>query len=126
MYDVLEPYKLGSGDLRSVWAHPESLELVLNTAANNSISFRIDPDDDTLWLNDGPRREVGIDVSASSVWQDFIGKTITYGWLSMNQNGYIDCALLGFDRAIPDVCVSVAASELKVSRLDTWRAAASE
>jgi hypothetical protein len=121
--DVLEPYHIATGVLHSVYADPDDAWLVLNISANNSLNFRADGDDDTIWIIDGPRNVSGIDVSGSVVWREFIGKELTHGWLAMNQQGYIDTALLGFGGAIPEVCLSVVASGIRVSRVGEWQRA---
>jgi hypothetical protein len=124
LYDVLEPYHIiSNGVLHSVYADPDDAWLVLNISANNSLNFRADGDDDTIWVMDGPRNESGVDVSKSAVWGEFVGKELTHGWLAMNQQGFIDSALLGFGTAIPDVCISVIASGMKVGRLGAWQRA---
>src|ERR1017187_4309978 len=87
LYDVLEPYQIATGILHSVYADPDDAWLVLNISANNSLNFRADRDDDTIWVMDGPRNESGVDVSRSAVWGEFVGKELTNGWLAMNQQG---------------------------------------
>jgi len=125
LYDVLEPYHIAAGVLHSVYADPDDAWLVVKISANNSLNFRADGDDDTIWVMDGPRNESGADVSRSVVWREFIGKDLTHGWLAMNQRGYIDTALLGFGGAIPEVCLSVVAAGIKVCRLGVWHRASS-
>ena len=82
LYDVLEPFHIATGVLHSVCADRDDVWLVLNISENNSLNFRSDEDNDTIWITDGPRNESGVDVSRSVVWREFIGKELipADGW----------------------------------------------
>jgi hypothetical protein len=121
LYDVLEPFHIAKGPLHSVYAATDNSRLALNVSENNSLNLRAEANDDTIWIMDGPRQSEGIDVSASEIWREYLGKELTWGWLAMNEKGHIDSILLGFGNAVPDICISVITSNLKVSKLGSWR-----
>jgi hypothetical protein len=50
-------------------------------------------------------------------WDRFIGKAFGWGWVTVNQQGYCDGALLGFDGISPNISIEVMASSIKTSVL---------
>ncbi len=55
----------------------------------------------------------GIDASQMEPWKDFIGKSLGWGWITVNQQGYCDGVLLSFGGIVPQVMLNVAASSIK-------------
>ena len=47
------------------------------------------------------------------VWSDVLGKRFGWGWVTVNQQGYRDGALLSFEGIVPQIFVKVIASTLK-------------
>jgi hypothetical protein len=121
LYDVLEPFHIAKGPLHSTYAAIDNSSLALNISWNNSLNIRVEASDNTIWVMDGPRQIEGVDVSASDIWREYLGRDLTWGWLAINEKGHIDSILLSFGNVIPDICVSVAASSLKVSKLGSWQ-----
>ncbi len=56
----------------------------------------------------------GFQKSKFSVWQQFIGKPFSWGWVTINQQGYCDGVLLSFDDVNPAVCLAVVASSIEI------------
>jgi Family of unknown function (DUF6334) len=54
-----------------------------------------------------------IDVSDHHPWRDYTGKSFGWGWVTVNQQGYWDGLLLGFENAVPQIVLNVAASSIK-------------
>jgi hypothetical protein len=85
------------------------------------LSFVVNEDDDTLSVSckkittfdkRGLRQK-----NRSSTWRRFIGESFGWGWVTVNQQGYCDGALLSFDGITPDVCLEVAASSIEISNV---------
>jgi hypothetical protein len=77
-------------------------------------------DDDTVAISAGnrPAAEDGeIDVSDQQPWRELIGKEFGWGWVTINQQGYLDGILLSFSGITPRIAINVAASELKVGQI---------
>ena len=56
-------------------------------------------------------------VTKSTFWSNFVGKPFGWGWLTVNQQGYRDGALLSFGGIIPQVMLNVVASSIKTSTI---------
>jgi hypothetical protein len=55
------------------------------------------------------------DGSSTMPWSHHLGQPFSWGWLTINKQGYIDGALLGFgDDIYPKIALNVIASEIKV------------
>jgi hypothetical protein len=121
LYDDFEPYKEVDGELVSVYVSEDDSSMVMNLTFG-SITFQTDPNDGTLYWRDGPRSEIGIDISFSSPWMGHVGHTFDHAWLTMNRRGYIDGALLSFGNMRPSVALSVVASAIKVATIGHWTA----
>jgi Family of unknown function (DUF6334) len=121
LYDELEPFKLSTGELLSVYAQEDAQWLNLNFSGGG-LFLRAEANDDTI-VSRNARDFAGIAVSQTEPWQDFVGKSIFLGWLGANSQGYIDTALIGFSGAVPEIAITAVASELNVSRLGEWRRA---
>jgi hypothetical protein len=120
LYGEFEPFHNIEGELVSVFTNRDSAELIVNLTLG-SILFRADADDDTLYWSHCLRKEEGVDVSLRDPWSMHIGKTFDHAWLTMNQKGYIDGALLSFGGMSPCTALNVMASAIKVSTFGPWR-----
>jgi hypothetical protein len=56
-------------------------------------------------------------VPSSPTWSGLIGKPMGWGWLVVNQQGYLDSVLLSFGGVVPEVAIIVVASALKLRRV---------
>ena len=59
----------------------------------------------------------GQDISSLEPWTEFIGRSFGWGWLIMNQQGYIDGVLLSFSGLDPQLLMNVIASSIKISQI---------
>jgi len=80
---------------------------------------RAEENDDTVTVSILPSNQLTMDedVSGGEPWREFIGRSFGWGWLIMNQQGYIDGLLIGFDGIEPAVLLNVLASSIKISRI---------
>jgi Family of unknown function (DUF6334) len=85
----------------------------------DSLLVEAEPYDDTITIqlisNNDRSTDGWIDASHSKPWSSFIGKTFGWGWITINQQGYIDGILLSFDGIWPQVMLNVMASSIKES-----------
>ena len=63
-----------------------------------------------------------IDASRTEPWAGLLAKPFFWGWIALNQQGYLDGILIIFDGVIPQVLRTVAASSNKVC--NRWRGSA--
>lgn len=97
-----------------------SLEKLIFDFGSVFLTVKANEDDDTVGLSVLPPDQLtieGHDVADVQPWRDFIGRSFGWGWLIMNQQGYIDGVLLGFDGIDPQLLLNVVASSIKVSRI---------
>jgi hypothetical protein len=78
-----------------------------------------DGDDDTVEFSiidsSDTERSRGDDVSQAAPWKFFIEREFTWGWVMVNQRGYLDGLALSFGEAVPQLIVTVVASSLKAA-----------
>jgi len=77
-------------------------------------------DFDTLKLEISARPSLTefVDSNEMVPWSAYIGRQFSWGWLTMNQQGYVDGVLLGFgDDICPKILLNVIASEIKVGAI---------
>jgi len=88
---------------------------------SKSLMVRADGEDDTVEICsiDSPRSERLQENDASNVypWENLIGQELGWGWVTVNQQGYLDGIVLSFGGVTPQFLITVAASELKVSEI---------
>jgi Family of unknown function (DUF6334) len=77
--------------------------------------------DDTVefWSTDSPFSE-GVpknDTSNMLPWRGFIGREFGWGWVTVNQQGYLDGIVLSFGGITPQLLITVVASSLKVAEI---------
>lgn len=79
---------------------------------------KADADDDTVefWVTSSSVTEPkkGTEASSENPWREFIGREFGWGWVSVNQQGYLDGIVLSFGGVIPQLLITVVASSLKV------------
>jgi hypothetical protein len=94
-------------------------KLVLNFGLR-SLILKANADDDTLRVQTVESLETTETFTSSvdaDLWKEFIGKRFGWGWVTVNQQGYLDGALLSFSGISPQILVTVVASSLKIARL---------
>lgn len=82
-----------------------------------------DEDDDTIEIvvrdsSDSQEPSPGGLLGHTNPWQRFIRKEFGWGWVTINQQGYLDGVLLSFDGISPQLIVTVVASSLKINDID--------
>lgn len=121
---------LGTRDaqrLRSVFEqieHDCRTKLVLNFG-DKSLVFLAIADDDSLDIStertekrSRPGRRA---LGNLEPWRSVIGKAFGWGWITVNQQGYCDGALLSFDGIEPGILLTVAASSIRIHRITQER-----
>lgn len=58
----------------------------------------------------------GVGVDHLQPWSDLVGKQIGWGWVIVNQQGYLDGILLSFGGVVPELLIAVVASGLQVRK----------
>ena len=78
---------------------------------------KAEPDYDTMTFHVVHKEDFksagSIDVSHSETWRRFIGESFGWGWVAINQQGYLDGILLSFGGITPNVLLIVMASTIK-------------
>jgi uncharacterized protein DUF6334 len=103
---------LVEGCLVSIVLDFESKALILRAdEADDSVEFSVAGFPDS-------NRNQGDDVSQVHPWSHFIQRTFGWGWVTVNQQGYLDGLVLSFGDITPDLIVTVEASSLKVRAIE--------
>jgi len=55
-----------------------------------------------------------INVSDSEPWSQFVGRECGWTWLALNQQGYLDTALIAFNGIVPNVVLQTIASSIEI------------
>jgi hypothetical protein len=119
LHDDFEPFTSTlPARLLSVYTDTDSATLIVNTDGGG-LHFRADPDD-TLYWGDGPIEESDVDLSEQEPWRSLIGLECDFAWSTINQQGYMDGALLSFGGMLPRIALNVIASTIKVSSCGPW------
>jgi hypothetical protein len=98
-----------------------SLARIVLDFESKALIVRADEDDDTVefWVVDSshPERTQGDDAGQAHPWKDFVEQEFGWGWVTVNQQGYLDGLVLSFGGITPQLIVTVAASSLKIRRV---------
>jgi hypothetical protein len=81
------------------------------------LSIRAVGDDDTIDLSLEEPIATGELISQQQPWVGNVGKPTGWNWVMINQQGYLDGVLLSFGEVIPEIVITVVASELKVNKI---------
>jgi Family of unknown function (DUF6334) len=73
--------------------------------------------DDTATLFVDSQLSDGDTISDREPWSAVIGRRFGWGWVMVNQQGYLDGVLLSFGGVMPEVLIAVVASGLKVKNI---------
>lgn len=118
---LLKFHEINGRPLKAVWRVyiDECLDKIVLEFEQDSLVVKAEPDDDTIVfhvINNINRETSGwLDVSRSEVWRDFIGEPFGWGWITINQQDFLDGILLSFDGIIPQVMLNVIASSIQES-----------
>lgn len=118
---LLEFHGLNEHPLRGVWHvyTDECLDKIVLEFEQNSLMVEAEPNDDSIMfhvINNNDRDTNGwIDTSRSEVWRDFIGEPFGWGWITINQQDFLDGVLLSFNGITPQVMLNVMASSIEES-----------
>ncbi len=95
-----------------VAAESDEGEEIILAFGTQGLLFVSDEDNDTLSVKFAELQDIddAEDLTADPVWSRFIGKEFSAGWLTINQHGVTDGALLSFDEVFPQVALNVVAS----------------
>jgi hypothetical protein len=105
--------------VRQVWTEGSLERLVLDFGPV-SLVVTADENDDSIDIAApvaAELRDGGVDASRLEPWKDFIGKLFSWGWVAVNQQGYCDGLLLSFGGIVPQLCLNVIASSIKVGTI---------
>jgi hypothetical protein len=58
------------------------------------------------------------EATATGPWGNYTGKQFGWGWITINQQGYLDGVILSFEGITPQLLVTVAASSLQIQQID--------
>lgn len=113
---------LGCREMSAVWSRHECgslTEIVLNFGGL-FLAATAEEDYDTLRIE--VRTEQSLTgfthISATAPWDRYLGQPFSWGWLTLDQQGYPDGVLLGFgDDIYPKIILNVIASEIKVGAI---------
>ncbi len=116
--DAEEPQVLQAVYERVVDACREALRLQF---PRKSLLLTADADDDTLSVRVEETQSFDLAgwtrVDSQEPWLGFVGSSFGWGWITVNQQGYADGALLSFDGINPTVLLHVSASSIRVSSI---------
>ena len=118
MSETLKPFLQAQGrQLTAVLGNDtgEGEEIILAFSAEGLV-FRCNEDSDAISVSFEAitALEGADDLTAEPTWSRFIGKEFSTGWLTLNQQGYTDGALLSFDGVVPEVGLNVVAAAFEV------------
>lgn len=80
-------------------------------------------EDDTIHLRSAnataTRPNSPDEATSTGPWENYMGKQFGWGWITINQQGYLDGVILSFEGITPQLLVTVAASSLQIQQIDT-------
>jgi hypothetical protein len=114
-----EFHKIDDRVLRAVWYvwADQCLDKVIFEFDEVSLLVEAEIDYDTIavrCIGNDKLSDYSTVVGNTDLWNQFIGKPFAWGWITINQQNYLDGILVGFDTIMPDILLNVAASSLVV------------
>jgi hypothetical protein len=79
--------------------------------------IRCNASDDTIDLSIPEEFLDANSVGHLEPWSELIGKRFGWGWVTINQQGYLDGVLLSFDGITPTLLIMAIASSLHIRRI---------
>ena len=124
LFPMLSPFHSISGQplqaVRQVHAEGSLDRLVLDFGTN-ALVVSADEDDDSIDLSVSlgadSHRAGDVDSSHLEPWDNFIGMSFGWGWVTVNQQGYCDGLLISFKGIVPQIILNVIASSIKVGTI---------
>ena len=117
---VLTPFHAVDGcPLQNVWetSVDDELESIQLEFEPGFLNIDVDTEDDTLRLCvTRERRSNSRCTSHLSPWKQQIGKPFGWGWIGVNQQGYLDGVSLSFGSVTPQFSITAIASTLRLSK----------
>ncbi len=122
--DVLRPvltpfHEVDGCVLKNVWQTlvEDDLDSIQLEFDPGYLNIDVDIADDTLKLSITREHRAGSEcVSQFSPWNRQIGKPFGWGWIGINQQGYLDGVALSFGSVVPELSLTVIASSLRLTR----------
>jgi hypothetical protein len=88
---------------------------------SRTLTLRADENDDTVNIFLDGIADFTVDqveiVDEQEPWKEFIGQEFGWGWIMVNQQGYLDGVVLSFGGIVPQLMITVMASSLKVRKI---------
>jgi hypothetical protein len=117
-HDKLEPFHRAQSKRLTgvVYRETDEGEEILLAFDDEYLVFSCNIDYDTIHVKFETKHIVVDDeeFAPHPDWDRFIGKDFFWGWLTLNQQGYIDGVLLSFDGVVPEIGMNVIASRFEV------------
>jgi hypothetical protein len=116
---LLEPFHAVSGHALlgvSIKWEADDIAAVLLQFESTILQIEVDPEDDTLHpslLSQIPAGCVAVEDSAP--WSNFLHKNFGWGWIGLNQQGYLDFVAFSFDAVTPQISLTAVASAIRIS-----------
>ena len=124
---LAEFLEIGARALGAVWyveIHG-CLDKIILEFDDVSLLFEAEVDFDTLrisHINSAKLQELSNKVAQTrGPWDAFIGKPFGWGWITINQQNYLDGVLLSFDGLEANILLNVMASSIVVSSIQSSR-----
>jgi hypothetical protein len=95
----------------------ESITVLILDFGSKTLVIEGEAEDDTVAISIGTGAARGGAINDPQPWIDLIGKPMGWGWVTVNQQGYLDGVLLSFGGVIPQLLITVVASSLKTKRI---------
>jgi len=112
---------IGDQVLKSVFEKKEYGDIVKIIFDFEEVSLIVSEngDDDTIdfevvKIGDRSIDDTYTDASKRNPWYQFIGRHFCWGWVALNQQGYLDSILLSFDLITPALILNVVERSIKV------------
>jgi len=114
-----EFHKVGVRELRAVWYvwTGQCLDKLIFEFDEVLLLVEAEIDYDTIVVNcidNVGLNNYSTEVGNIELWNQFIGKPFGWGWITINQQNYLDGVLLGFEGIEPNILLNVVASSLVI------------
>lgn len=117
---VLAPFHEVDGcSLKAVWETTvdECIEAIQLEFESGFLTITADSDDDTVDLSfTKSRHGKAIRVDHRDPWRQLMGRNFGWGWVGVNQQGYLDGVSFSFQSVVPQYSLTVVASSLRLSK----------
>ena len=119
---VLAPFQEIDGcPLRSVWETVDGSDIEAIHLEFDScfLTLAVDAGDDTIDISITQQWPAESECVADlRPWENQIGKLFGWGWVGVNQQGYVDTVSLSFGSVTPRFCITAVASSLRLCEID--------